>query len=192
MMSNPFVDAESGGGARDGTATRDFYGNDEYGGLQFTAPFDTCTVGQIRHQRTGTMMAHLRCVSTSLLAAGSRKDSIIDEPFGGTSLVHHQGRNARSAPPTTTLQIWKFVHAEPVPDGDMLLIDVTLKKEDYGAPGLLDYRTNMAMAMAGLTEKFGVARHKIVVGGEEGNQSKSAHVQQVIVNIIHHVKEGHQ
>ena len=49
-----------------------------------------------------------------------------------------------------------------------------------------------AMVMAGLIKKFGVAHHKIVAGGEEGDQSKSAHVQQVIVNIINHVKEGHQ
>jgi hypothetical protein len=28
--------------------------------------------------------------------------------------------------------------------------------------------------------------------GEEGDQSKSTHVQQVIINIIHHVKESHQ
>jgi hypothetical protein len=67
-----------------------------------------------------------------------------------------------------------------------------LKKEDYGAPGLLDYCKNMAMAKAGLTKKFGVACHKIVAGGEGGDWSKSAHVLQVIVNIIHCVKEGHQ
>lgn len=38
-----------------------------------------------------------------------------------------------------------------------------------------------------------MARHKITTGGgEEGDQPKSAHVQQVIVNIIHLVKEGYQ
>ena len=104
-MSNPFVDTESGGGARDGTAARDYFENDEGGGLQFTMPFDMHTVGQIRRQRTGTTTACLCHVSTSLLAAGGRDDSITDEPFGGTSLAHHQGHNARSAPPTTTLQI---------------------------------------------------------------------------------------
>jgi hypothetical protein len=87
------------------------------------------------------------------------------------------------------MQIRKFVCAKPVQDGNMLLINFTLKKEDYGAPGSLDYRKNMAMATVGLTEKFG--RHKIVTGREEGNKSKIAHVQQVIVNIIHCVKEGH-
>jgi hypothetical protein len=48
------------------------------------------------------------------------------------------------------------------------------------------------MATAGLSEKFGVARHKILAGGEEGDQSKHAHVQQVIVGVLHRVKEGWQ
>ncbi len=50
----------------------------------------------------------------------------------------------------------------------------------------------MSMATVGLPEKFGVARHKIVFGGGEGDQPKSAHVQQVISIIIHWVKEGLQ
>ena len=50
----------------------------------------------------------------------------------------------------------------------------------------------MAMAMAGLIKSFGVTIHKIVASGEEGDQSKSTHIQQFIVNIIHHVKEGNQ
>ena len=103
MMSNPFVDTESGSGAQDGTATRYYFENDEGGGLQFTTPFDMHTVGQIRHQRTGTTTARHHRVSTSILAASGRYDSIIDGPFGGTSLVHHQDRNVRSALPTTTL-----------------------------------------------------------------------------------------
>jgi hypothetical protein len=74
----------------------------------------------------------------------------------------------------------------------MLNIDVTLRKEDYGEPGTSDYRKNMAMATAALAEKFGVARHKIIAGAEEGDQAKSAHVQQVIVGIIHRVREGLQ
>jgi hypothetical protein len=65
-----------------------------------------------------------------------------------------------------------------------------VRKEDYGEPGSSDYRKNMAMATAALSEKFGVARHKIVAGGEEGDQAKHAHVQHVIVSIIHRVKEG--
>ena len=79
-MSNQFVDTESSGGTRDGSATRDYLGNDEGGGLQFTTPFDMRTVGQLRRQRTGTTTARLHRASTSLLAAGGRDDSIIDEP----------------------------------------------------------------------------------------------------------------
>jgi len=50
----------------------------------------------------------------------------------------------------------------------------------------------MLMATAALSEKFGVAKHKILAGGEEGDQTKYAHVQQVIVSILYPVKEGHQ
>ena len=102
-MLNPFVDTESGGGAQDGTAARYYFENNEGCGLQFTTPFDMRTVGQIWLQRTGTTTARHRRVSTGILAAGGRDGSIIDGPFGGTSLAHHQGRNARSALHTTTL-----------------------------------------------------------------------------------------
>jgi hypothetical protein len=33
----------------------------------------------------------------------------------------------------------KFVCADPVPYGNMLSIDVTLKKEDFGVPSSLHY-----------------------------------------------------
>ena len=189
-MSNQFVDAESGEGPLDGPNARGFVGGG--GGDQFTTPLDTRTVGQIRRQRTGPTTARLRHVSTSILAAGGREDGA-SYNFGGSFLPQLQGRDARTAPPIATSQMRNFVRTDPVPDGDMLAIDVTLKKEDYGVPGSSDYCKNMAMATAGLTEKFGVAWHKIVAGGEEdGDQSKSAHVQQVIVGIIHRVKEGHQ
>jgi hypothetical protein len=51
---------------------------------------------------------------------------------------------------------------------------------------------NMATATAALYETFGVAKHKIFSTGEDGNQTKHQHVQQVIVGILHCVKEGHQ
>ena len=184
-MSNQFVDMESGDG--DGATAQNYFG--ESGADQFTTPLDARTVGQMRRERTNPTTSRLRRVSTSILAAGGREDGV-SENFGSSS--QSQGRDARTAPPTSTTQMRKFVRVDPVPDGDMLTIDVTLKKEDYGVPGSSDFRKNMAMATAGLSEKFGVARHKIVAGGEEGDQSKSAHVQQVIVGIIHRVKEGHQ
>jgi hypothetical protein len=170
-MSNQFVDMESGDG--DGATARNYFG--ESGADQFTTPLDARTVGQMRRERTNPTTSRLRRVSTSILAAGGREDGV-SENFG--SSLQSQGRDARTAPPTSTSQMRKFVRSDHVPDGDMLTIDVTLKKED--------------MATAGLSEKFGVARHKIVAGGEEGDQSKSAHVQQVIVGIIHRVKEGYQ
>ncbi len=45
------------------------------------------------------------------------------------------------------------------------------------------------MATALLSEKFGVAKHKITSGAEDGDQAKSLHVQEV-VSILHQVKEG--
>ena len=84
----------------------------------------------------------------------------------------------------------KFVLTYDVPDEDMLDLEVSLKKEDYGLPGSSDYRKNRAMATAALSEKFGVARHKILAAAEEGDQSKYSHVQTVIVSILHRVKQG--
>jgi hypothetical protein len=77
-----------------------------------------------------------------------------------------------------------------VDDADMLDVDVTLRKEDYREPGTSDYRKNMLMATTSLSEKFGVAKHKLVTHAQEGDQEKSAHIQQVIVGILHRVKEG--
>ena len=51
---------------------------------------------------------------------------------------------------------------------------------------------NMQMATAPLSKKFGVAKHKVITDTEEGSQNRSMHVQQVIVSVIHHVKEGLQ
>jgi hypothetical protein len=101
------------------------------------------------------------------------------------------GRDAAHAPPKKTTQMRKFVHEIPVNDGDLLTVNVTLQKEDYGKPRPSDYRKNMMMATASHPEKFGVARHKIVSDGDERDQPKTAHVQQVIVGVIHRVKEGH-
>lgn len=89
-------------------------------------------------------------------------------------------------------QTSKFVRATDVPDVDMLDADVALKKENYGAPGSSDFRKNMLMATSALPEKFGVARHKIVNSGEEGDQTKHQFVQQTIVNTLHRIKEGHE
>jgi len=121
------------------------------------------------------------------MAAGGQSDGV-ENRFGEAAAS--SGRDAGHAPPKQTAQMRKFVRETPVDDGDLLTVDVTLRKEDYGEPGSSDYRKNMLMATASLPEKFGVARHKIVSDGEEGDRPKTAHVQQVIVGVIHRVKEG--
>lgn len=77
-----------------------------------------------------------------------------------------------------------------LPDEEMLDIKVSLKKEDYEELGSLDYRKNRAMATMPLSKKLGVARYKIVMDAEEGDQSKYSHIQSVIVSILHRVKQG--
>ena len=84
------------------------------------------------------------------------------------------------------------MHATNVDDADMLDVDVALQKEKYGDPGSSNYRKNMALATVALYKKFGMARHKIVTTSEEEDQMKHQHVQQVIVGILHRIKESHQ
>ena len=88
----------------------------------------------------------------------------------------------------------KFVMEEDVADTACLDIDVILKKEDYGAPGSKDFRNNMKLATDPLPDKLGVANHKIVRkgGAEDGDQTDFQWIQQVIVSIIHRVKEANQ
>jgi hypothetical protein len=74
----------------------------------------------------------------------------------------------------------------------MLETQVTLPKAAYGEPGSSDFCKNMLMAMYPLSEKFGVAKHNVITDIEEGDQNRSMHVQQVIVSVIHRVKEGLQ
>jgi hypothetical protein len=93
---------------------------------------------------------------------------------------------------SVTVHANKFVRATDVPDADLLETQVTLRKSAYGTVGSSDYRKNMMMATASLSEKFGVARHKVVTDAEDGDQSKNMHVQQVIVGVVHRVKEGLQ
>eukprot|EP00956_Cyclotella_meneghiniana_P013100 scaffold18785_cov21-Cyclotella_meneghiniana.AAC.1 len=79
-------------------------------------------------------------------------------------------------------------------DNDICAVNirVALCKEDYGEPGSSEYRKNMAAATYPLTEKFGVARHKVLSSAEEGDETKSRFVQQVLVGLSHRVKEGHE
>ena len=117
MLSNQFVDMELGDG--NGATARNYFG--EGGADQFTTPFDTHTVRQMRRQRTGPTTSCLRRVSTSILAVGGREVGV-GKNF--RSLSH--GHDARTAPPTTTLQMQKFIGSDPVPDGDIIAIDVII------------------------------------------------------------------
>ena len=76
-----------------------------------------------------------------------------------------------------------------LPDEEILDIEVLLKKENYGELGSSDCRKNQAMATAPLSEKFGVAWHKILTKAKEGDQLKYSHVQAVIVQVLHRVKQ---
>jgi hypothetical protein len=62
----------------------------------------------------------------------------------------------------------------------------------YGDPGSSYHRKNMLMATAAFSKKFGVAKHKVISDVKEGDHAKSIYVQQVIVSVIHRVKEGLQ
>ena len=68
----------------------------------------------------------------------------MDEYFGAPPSASRGGCDARSAPLTLTVQMRKFVQEVAVSDADMLTINVTLRKEDYGMPDSSDYRKNMA------------------------------------------------
>ena len=68
-----------------------------------------------------------------------------------------------------------------------------LEKKNYGAPGTTEFRKNMLMATAPLTEKFGVtSQHMVhrVGGGQEGDQKSFEHVQRIITGVIERVKEA--
>ena len=97
-----------------------------------------------------------------------------------------------SSRPSISSHSSKFVRLSDVPDSDLLETQVTLSKANYGQPGSSDYRKNMLMATAGLSEKFGVAKHKVISDTKAGDQDKTMYVQQVIVSVIHRVKEGLQ
>ena len=79
-------------------------------------------------------------------------------------------------------------------DNDVYAVNlqVALRKEDYGEPGSSEYRKNMASATYPLSEKFGVARHKVVTSAEDGDETKNRYVQQVLVGLTHRVKEGYE
>ena len=120
----------------------------------------------------------------------TRADPDGESEAGNDSEINVQCTRSRRGRDGT--QRSKFVRDEDLGEEFMFEVDVTLRKQDYGEPGSHEYRKNKEMATRALAEKFGVARHKIVSDAEEGDVSKHMHVQQVIVSILHRVKEGHE
>ena len=147
-MPSGFVDVESGDGAPQGN---------QFGGKtplsKFSSqPQDTRTVRQVRGGANPATNAFRR-VSSSVLKAGGREAGEGNDVFGTPAprSAFRSGRDVRFAPPTSTVQLKKFVRMEAVDDADMLDVDVTLRKEDYGEPGTSDYRKNMLMATKSLS-----------------------------------------
>lgn len=94
--------------------------------------------------------------------------------------THHQGS--------------KFVLTANVQDEDMLDINIFLCKEEYGVAGSSKYCKNKALPTALLSKKFCVAHHNVshISDREEGDQSHTQQVQQVIFRFLHRIHEGHQ
>ncbi len=114
--------------------------------------------------------ARLCCVSSSLLQAAQGGTHQFSD--GNDRQQEHQQQQQQ---PPLSRQHSKFVWAMDLPDDEMLDIEVSLKKEDYGELGSSDYQKNRAMATAPLMEKCGVSRHKILTEAKEGDQSKYSH-----------------
>ena len=67
----------------------------------------------------------------------------------------------------------KFVLPEDLLDASITNADITLQKEHYGVPGLSDYRKNIVLATSPLSDKFGVASHKIIVKSQDGDNASA-------------------
>jgi hypothetical protein len=100
----------------------------------------------------------------------------IDALKRSNAALRQQQSLGSSAPahPVATSHSSKFVRVYDVPDSLLLETQVSLSKAAYGKPGSSDYRKNKLMATASLSEKFGVARHKVTTDVEEGDQDKYA------------------
>ena len=129
---------------------------------------------------TPGLTSYERSSSSSTPASSSNEDT--SSNTAGTS---NQSRFVAASP-----QKAKFVRDT---DNDLQAVNlrVALRKEDYGVLGSSNYRKNMEAATYGLTQKFGVARHKLTSTADQGDETKSRFVQQVLVGLSHRVKEGH-
>ena len=59
-------------------------------------------------------------------------------------------------------------------------------------PGSSDYRKNMALVTSPLTDKVGVASHKIIVKSQDGDSTSAQQIKRTIMSVILRVHEGHQ
>ena len=133
----------------------------------------------------------------SAAAADTGGGARAKEPVGMSGVLGMDIPEVVTRPSTrrsTTGQRSKFVLEDDIADEAMVEHDVVLNKEAYGEPGTNEYRKNFELATAALTERFGVASHKILSdsGRQSGDQADHRYVQQVIVNVLHRVEEAHQ
>jgi len=107
--------------------------------FQFRTPSVPLTVGQARQQKKTdrSSTARLPRVSTQFLTSGGQEDGFegAESINFGEGQNHSGGQDMRAAPPTSVSQLCKFVKDDAVPDSDMLDGHITLRKENYGAPG---------------------------------------------------------
>ena len=84
-----------------------------------------------------------------------------------------------SPPPLSSRKKQHSKFVTVVADEDVGANEVILEKKNYGIPGTTEFRKNIQMATAPLTEKFGVtSQHMVhrVGGGQEGDQKSFEHV----------------
>ena len=106
------------------------------------------------------------------------------------------GRELKIPPPSLKPEVVgqrsKCVLADDVLDIDITDADVTLRKEHYGVPGSSDYRKNMMLATSPLSDKCGVASHKIIVKSQDGGSDSAQQIERTIMSVIRRVHEGYQ
>ena len=98
-----------------------------------------------------------------------------------------------SPPPTSTRKTQASKFVEDIADSDIEDVDVILRKEDYGVMGTQEYQKNMALATESLETSFGVTGEGMVerIGGEQdGDQKGFWHIQRIISDMNHRVKEA--
>ena len=114
----------------------------------------------------------------------------------GRGLSDVLGRELKVPPPSLMPKVVgqksKFVLEEDILDADIADADVTLRKEHYGVPGSSDYRKNMMLATSPLSDKFGVASHKIIVKSQDGDSASAQQIERTIMSVIRRVHEGYQ